>query len=1039
METTKKEMKLQKKAYKKVKRRLVTPWKTLALICAVLTAILAPVNIVLGMFDNTLSLLIPGNSFWELENRDDNAVYYDGMGVSQAERLEAGQALCYEVEAEGAALLLNNGALPLAQGAKVSTLSVNSVDLTYGGTGSGNVDASKADDLKAALEKSGFEVNPTLWDWYSSKEAEQLKTAAAEGGTGGENATLGGQAPISEIDPADYPAEVKDSVASYGDAVIITFSRVGGEGYDCAFPGYVDGDGVTSQLNYLALNEKERALMAYADGLKKEGRISSIIVLINTSNALQVDFLKDYEVDACLWVGGLGISGTNAVTDILAGSVNPSGSLVDTYCYDNLSSAAMHNYIALEYTNFDGQVPDQASSYMVYQEGIYVGHKYYETRYFDAVMGQGNAGDYAAQYGKEVAFTFGYGLSYTTFEYSNMTVAEGVNENGEKCYNVAVTVTNTGDMAGKETVQVYLSSPYTQYDIDNKIEKAAVQLVGFGKTQILEPGASQVLTVQVDERDMAAYDAYGAKTYILDAGTYYLTAATDAHDAVNNVLAAHGKTTADGMDADGKAQLVYGWDMEFDAETYSKSLNGTEITNQLEDSDPNLYYGEEVVTFLSRSDWSGTWRENIELEIIEKMVDELALDRWTGIGRDFYDYPAEWENMPVLNAANGLTLYDMFNMDEDSDGIMAAKDYDDPAWAKLLENLTMEELISVGDCFHWRHAVPSVNAPGSRDENGPQGLTVSLFGGGLVTTEGESAEATAFTSEDVMTATFNTELMYRVGQMIAYDCLDAGVSCLYGPGANTHRTPYGGRNFEYYSEDGFLAGEMAYAEVSALLDHGIDVVFKHFALNDTEQDRLGQAAWLTEQTAREVYLKAFQKALEENEGRGGIMTAYTRWGTTWSGYNQKLMSGILRGEWGNKAMYITDNILTEYCDASAAIVAGGVTCFDAMMSYALDDLNATVGGATADPIVVNALVEAMHHNLYAIINSAAMNGVGENTVVRQIVPKILRTVKTITIVVAILAVFFIALWIIRSRKLKKTEEYQAYKAAKLNRKASKKA
>ena len=1029
----------EKKAYKMRKRKLVTPWKTLALIFAVLAAIMAPLNLVLGMFDNTVSLLVAGNSFWEVENKDDAAVYYPGMGVSQEERLAAGQALCYEVEAEGAALLLNNGALPLAPGAKVSTLSVNSVDLTYGGTGSGNVDASKADNLKAALEKSGFAVNATLWDWYNSEEAAALKEAASEGGTGGENATLGGQAPISEIDPVNYPQNVQDSIPAYGDAAIITFSRVGGEGYDCAFPGYVDGDGVTTQFNYLALNDAERALMAYADGLKKEGKLSHIIVLINTSNSLQVDFLKDYDVDACLWVGGLGISGTNAVTDILAGRVNPSGSLVDTYCYDNLSSPAMHNYLALEYANFDGQVPNQASTYMVYQEGIYVGHKYYETRYFDAVMGQGNAGDYAAQYGREVAFPFGYGLSYTTFEYSGMTVQTGVNENGEKCYNVTVTVTNTGSLEGKETVQVYLSSPYTQYDIDNRIEKAAVQLVGFGKTGVLAPGASETLTIQVDERDLASYDAYGAKTYILDAGTYCLTAATDAHDAANNILAAHGKTTADGMDAEGKAQLVYRWDMTFDKDTYAKSLNGTEITNQLDCSDPNLYYGEEVVTFLSRSDWSGTWRENIELAIIEKMVAELALDRWTGIGRDFYDYPAEWEEMPILNAANGLTLYDMFHMDGDSDGVMAAKDYDDPAWAALLENLTMEELMTVGDCFHWRHAVPSVNAPGSRDENGPQGLTVSLFGGGLVTMEGESAEATAFTSEDVMTATFNTELMYRVGQMIAYDCLDASVSCLYGPGANTHRTPYGGRNFEYYSEDGFLAGEMAYAEVSALLDHGIDVVFKHFALNDTEQDRLGQAAWLTEQAAREVYLKAFQKALEENDGRGGVMTAYTRWGTTWSGFNQNLMTGILRGEWGNRAMYITDNILTEYCDASAAIVAGGVTCFDAMMSYATDDLTETVGGENPDPIVVNALVEAMHHNLYTIINSAAMNGVGENTVITRTTPAILRLAKTVAWVLGILAIPFIVLWILGSRKLKKTAEYQAYKAAKLEYKASKKA
>lgn len=975
--------------------------KVISVILTVLFVIMIPVNVVVRMFDNTISLLIAGNSFWTLENKDENAIYFEGEYASQDKRLEAGLKLCYQVEAEGATLLLNNGVLPLKSGASVSTLSVNSVDLTYGGTGSGNVDASKADNLKAALEKSGFTVNPTLWDWYTSPEAEELKAANSEGGGKGENDLLGGQAPIVEIDPKNYPANVKDSIATYGDAVIITFSRVGGEGYDCSFPGY---EGVADAPNYLALNDNERALMAYAKQLKDEGKIKSIVVLINTSNALQVDFLKnnEYGVDACLWVGGLGIAGTNAVTDILAGTVNPSGSLVDTYCYDNLSSPAMHNYIALEYSNFNGQVPDQASTYMVYQEGIYVGYKYYETRYFDAVMNQGNAGNYASKYFDEVAFTFGHGLSYTTFTYSDMKVEKGTNEYGENCYNVSVTVHNDGAAAGKEVVQIYLSSPYTEYDKEHEIEKAAVQLIGFGKTDVIKAGESETITIQVDERDMAAYDAKGAGTYILDAGTYYLTAATDAHNAANNILAAHGKTTADGMDEDGNTDLVHSWDMEFDKVTYSKSLNGTEIKNQLQHADPNEYYGKDIVTFLSRSDWEGTWRSNIELEIIESMVDELALERWATLGENFYEVPDEWHNMPVLDAKNDLTLYDMFNEDRDNDGIKANKDYDDPAWDKLLENLTLDELLSVGDCFHWRHPVPSVNAPGSRDENGPQGLTVSLFGGGLVTIDGKSAEATAFTSEDVMAATFNTELIYEVGTMIANDCLDASVSCLYGPGANTHRTPYGGRNFEYYSEDGFLAGEMAGAEVGALLDHGVDVVLKHFALNDTEQDRLGQAAWLTEQAAREIYLKAFQKALEENDGRGGIMTSYTRWGTTWNGFNQNLMTGILRGEWGNHSMHITDNIITDYCDASAAIVAGGVTCFDAMMPMASDDLKATAG--KGDVVVINALVEAMHHNLYTIINSAAMNGVGPDTVVKAITPNIVNLVLYITIALGVIGI-----------------------------------
>ena len=978
--------------------------KVISVILVVLFVIMIPVNVVLRMFDNTLSLLFAGNTFWELENMDPNAIYFEGKYKTQEERLAAGKELCYQVEAEGAALLLNNGALPLAGGAKVSTLSVNSVALTYGGTGSGNVDASKADNLKAALEKSGLVVNPTLWDWYNSEEAANLKSEISNGEGEGESAVLAGQAPIVEIDHAKYPQNVKNSVSEYSDALILTFSRVGGEGYDCSFPGY---EGNENAINYLELNENERKLLAYAEEVKKETG-AKIIVLINTSNALEVDFLNDYDVDACMWVGGLGIAGTNAVTDILAGKVNPSGSLVDTYCYDNFSSPAMQNFIAQTYGGYNGQIPENASTYMVYQEGIYVGYKYYETRYEDYVMGKGNAGDY--DYSNDVAFPFGYGLSYTNFTYKDMKVEY---DGDADQYHITVTVCNDGAVEGKETVQIYAQTPYTQYDIDLHIEKAAVQLVGFGKTGVIAAGESETITIDVDRRDLACYDAYGVGTYIIEGGDYYFTAATDSHNAINNILShkianlgneelANEWTSR--MDGEGNADLVY---HEFNKITgidysYMKAINGHKIENQLSDADPNLYFGEGTVTFLSRNDWTGTWpTESVKLNLVDSMVTELTEGRWATMGEDYFEVPAEWYNMPILDAKNGLTLYDMFNMDEDNDGITANKDYNDPAWDKLLENLTLDELISVGDCFHWRHPVPSVNAPGSRDENGPQGLTVALFGGGLVTIDGKKAEATAFTSEDVMAATFNTELIYSVGEMIANDCLDAKVSCLYGPGANTHRTPYGGRNFEYYSEDGFLAGEMAGVEVGALLDNGIDVVLKHFALNDCEQDRLGQAAWLTEQAAREIYLKAFQKALEENGGRGGVMTSYTRWGTTWSGMNQGLMTGILREEWGNNSMHITDNILVSYCNGADAVLAGGVTCFDAMMPYAVNALKAEKD----DPVIVNALVEAMHHNLYTIINSAAMNGVGPDTVVKAVTPDIIGTATTATIVLGVVGIF----------------------------------
>ena len=579
MDERKAELKQLKKACKKAKLRNVTLWKSLGIFFLVVALIMTPLSVVAKMFDNTLAAMM-GGRFWDVIDEDPNAVYFEEDFATDEERLAAGKDICYQVEAEGAALLMNNGALPLAEGAKVSTLSTSSVNIVYGGTGSGNVDASKADNLKVALEKSGLVVNPTLWDFYLTGEGAQYSRDAGAG----ESAALLGSFNIGEAPWSVYTDDVKNSIAEYGDAVIVTLSRIGGEGADAK-------GAKAGETNYLALDENERSMLEGAAQLKADGKVKSIIVLINTSNALQVDFLKDneYSVDACLWIGGVGAYGTNAVTDILAGKVNPSGSLVDTYCYDNYSSPAMKNFVPITYAGYtEGVIPENASTYMIYQEGIYVGYKYYETRYEDYVMGTGNAGSYA--YGEDVAFPFGYGLSYTTFAYSDMNA---VYNEGTDQFEVSVKVTNTGSVAGKETVQVYSQSPYTQYDIDNGVEKPAVALCGFGKTGVLEPGAEETVTVYVDRRDLASFDTYGEGTYILDDGEYYLTVATDAHNAVNNVLAAKGYTvenTEGRMDADGNASLAYQWiQEEFDAEWYCDSANGTPITNQLSDGESGLF------------------------------------------------------------------------------------------------------------------------------------------------------------------------------------------------------------------------------------------------------------------------------------------------------------------------------------------------------------------------------------------------------------------------------------------------------------------
>ena len=989
MDERKQELKRLKKAGKRAKRRIVGVWKTFGIIALVLALVFTPLCIVVKMFDNTMAAFF-GGTFWKLENEDKNAIYFEMDFDSNEAMADYGELICKQVEAEGAALLMNeNGALPLQAGAKVSCFSNSSVNLVYGGTGSGNIDASEADDLKDALEDVGFGVNETLWDFYSS---DKIAKYARKGG----GMVSLESAKVSEVPYELYTDEVLNSVNAYGDAAIVVLSRVGGEGADMEF----------RDTNYLALDQNEKDLMQALADMKKAGKIKKIIALINTANALQVDFLKGnpYGVDAVLWIGDVGISGINAVAEILAGKVNPSGSLADTYCYNNYSSPAMQNFTPVTYGGYDGSnIPSHASTYMIYQEGIYVGYKYYETRYEDFVMGTGNAGAYA--YRDDVAYPFGFGLSYTSFTYDHMAV---VYNDATDRFEVTVTVTNTGSQAGKETVQVYAQSPYTDYDKQYGVEKAAVNLVGFDKTDILEPGASQTLTVYVDKRDLASYDVYGAGTYILDAGDYYLTVATDAHNAVNNVLAAKGCTVASTegrMDADGNAALTHKWVQEaFDAKTYAVSKNGTPIVNQLSCADPNLYAGvKESVTWLTRQDWTGTRPKTTDpFQLTEQLIQDLQDGQYRP-----EDYPTV--DMPTLGAKNGLKLYDMMGLA-----------FDDPKWQTLLDQLTFDEMVAmIGDSFHWRMPAESVQAPGARDENGPQGLTASLLG-----SAGTQLEATAFTSEDVMAATFNTELMYEVGKVIGNNCLAADVVCLYGPGSNTHRTPYGGRNFEYYSEDGFLAGKICAAEVLGIQDKGVDVVIKHFALNDSEQDRIGQAVWLNEQAARELYLRAFQYAFEEGKANG-VMTAYTRWGTVWSGAVKGLMTNIMRKEWGNNGMSITDNVLTTYVTGVDGILAG-TTTYDAMMPYIVNELPKY----EKDPVVVTAMRQACHHNLYALANSSGMNGVGANTTIRAHETGLVIACRIIAPVCWALFAFFVVMWSRGTKKWKKTEEYLDYRTLK---------
>ena len=931
-------MRKRNRTERKEKRRALRPWKGLTIWCLLFALNFSVTAPMIHILDNDFMLVLPGST-WKMENADPSAIYYPTMLADEAEALAYGETVARLVSEEGIVLLTNQAdALPLPAKSKLSLFSTSSVNPVLGGTGSGRVDAEASDTLKEALEKEGFVVNPHLWDFYEQIPSREMRKNSAY---------MAAPSQQYEAPWENYTAEVLASFPDYSDAAIIILSRVGGQNNDINY----------SPFNYLELDETEQEMMRQVCRLRNEGVFDRVVVIINATNPLEMTFLQDFQVDACLLLGTPGQYGFNSLAEILAGKASPSGRLSDTWCYNNLAAPAMWNFAPVVYENaVELGVPDNADTYQVYQEGIYVGYRYFETRYEDFVMGTGHAGDY--QYENTVAFPFGYGLSYTEFRWNNMITRYDAAQNA---FEIRVTVTNVGEYSGKDVVQIYGHSPYTEYDKQIGVEKAAVILCGYGKTRQLAPGESETLTITVPKRELASFDTYGYGTYILEAGDYYLTAAQNAHEAVNNTLAVRGYTsenTGGAMTGDGNVAFVYEWtETQTDTETYAVSLNGTDITTQLSASDPNLYEGSDsTVTWLSRSDWTGTFpTESAKVALTQILIEDLQHNHYDPDEIDITLYP-----LPTTEADNGLRLYDMMG-----------KDYDDPDWELLLDQMSFDEMVDfIRDAFHGRSAIESIQSPGTRDENGPTGLNTSYIPG--------EQSTTAFASPFVMGSTFNNELIYQVGYVIGNDCLRYGISALYGPGVNTHRTAYGGRNFEYFSEDPFLSGEMAASYVSAVEELGVTTLLKHFALNDCETDRQGLGVWLQEQAAREIYLKAFQKAFEKASANG-VMSAYTRWGAIWSGGNAPLIREILRGEWGCDGWIITDNVATNFITVADGL-RGGTTAFDASLTTLLD-----FEQYENDPYIRTLMREACHRGLYALVNSAAMNGVGPNTEISRIV------------------------------------------------------
>ena len=695
------------------KKSKVRLWSVLTALTAILTIAAIVGNMIANQYATTLNVALNASTYKIIKGNTTEDTEYFKAGFASDEEREAYEAeLCATVEAEGAALLKNdNAALPLADSAKVSLFGHGSVDLMYGGTGSGSVDTSKAPNLKEALEAQGIQVNQTLWDLYKSdsmmKNYSRITPASISDTLEANTQYAVNEAPWSALSSAE------SSFAEYGDAAIVVFSRSGGEGAD--LPSGANGtndswiSGSEGSGNYLELSAEEIELLKNLKALKDNGTFKSIVVLINSSNALEMDFLnpaicgEDYGIDAAMWIGDVGQTGINGVGQLLAGTVTPSGSLVDTYLYDNLANPAMYNFYTQAYPNAAEynlltEGADVQGMYSVYQEGIYLGYRYFETRYEDVVMGTAKAGDY--DWATTVAYPFGYGDSYTTFAYSNFNVAES-----DDAFTVTLKVTNTGKTySGKETVQVYFQSPYTDYDKANGIEKAAAELCGFAKTDVLAPGASEDVTITVKKSELRTYDANNAKTYILDAGDYYFTAATDSHNAVNNILAAKGYTVAGTngrMTEDGDASLVWKWTNEaLDATTYAASANGTAITNLFDESDPNKSSDAPgSVTWMSRSDWTGTVpTQPAALTANETLAADLAFTQYDGAEADSVE-------MPTLGAKNGLTLASMIG-----------KDFDDPQWETLLDQLTFDEMVNTITLgFHNTAAAASIGKTATKD------------------------------------------------------------------------------------------------------------------------------------------------------------------------------------------------------------------------------------------------------------------------------------------------------------------------------------
>lgn len=941
-------------------------WRVSTVISAFLLTFSIGGTVITSQYSNKINgfLNIQGSQLVETGDPTETQIYYKSDYTSAKEVWEHNTDVAKRLEAEGAALLKNdNGVLPLAKGAKVTLFGRSSVDLVKAkdsNSGGSNI------DMKTQFEANGMlSVNPVLYEAYQNCGVSGTRVKNP-GGFGKAMPTI---CNVLEAPMSVYTNEVRNSYNDYADAAIVVLSRDGGEGADPNPAIAADGD-----QPYLALQQIEKDMIREASS-----HFDKVIVLVNSSNMMELGELDALGVDACLYIGGPGGYGMYAVAEMLVGEINPSGRLADIYATSSLSAPAMQNFGDFTFSNTDdlnnalqeayggAANADRYSKYVVYAEGIYVGYKYYETRYEDAVLNRGNATDAvgsstgaAWNYADEVVYPFGHGLSYTTFEQTLTDVKET-----DGTFELTVSVENTGDVAGKSVVEIYGQSEYTDFDRQNKLEKAAVQLVGFEKTDMLAAGAKTEVTVTVDKYQLATYDNKVNKGYILEAGDYYLALGADSHDALNNILAAKGATgltDAAGNRVSGNSANAWRWTLtntDSDSFKYS-SVTKRLVTNQFDDADLN-YYGDDLVTYLSRQDWKGTYPEPLDLTATQEMIEDLKFTYEKSSNTDTSAFKTE--------QTTGYTL-----------AMLIGEDYDNAYWELLIDQMSIDDMLTAV-ARACKVEIPSVGKPLNYLQDTPTGFNKNSYfenyAGYTFADEDPMTDykPPQYPTEPIVAGTWNKELVQEFGDAFGEDGLWLNVHHHYAPGANIHRTPYSGRNFEYYSEDGFLSSEMVAYQVRGSRMKGLITYVKHFVGNDQEMNRTGVATFLNEQTFREIYLRGFEgcftKFYEEGNSTNALMGGFNRIGCVWTGASKELMTNVVQNEWGFNGIADTDMAAWTHMEAKSGVMAG-TTDFaitsDARANEILTDLE-------TDADLYSALREAVHRNLYVIANSQEMNGI----------------------------------------------------------------